>query len=114
MTVKEIMSIYSGEYDDIEFYEMVNQSHRIHTDSIRAIECQDENKEVRHYELMDEDDYNHSVLANSSIYADFEAWYGNKDAKILIVVTWQNNENMGKYSWRQENEDIRFIRGNQQ
>ena len=35
---------------------------------------------------MDEDDYNTSVLANTGILADFKETYGNKDAKVLVIV----------------------------
>ncbi len=37
-------------------------------------------------ELMDEEEYGNTILANSSMYADFEDWYGCKDAKVLVVV----------------------------
>ena len=60
----------------------------IHTDNTACMDMKvddlpDEFKgEVQ---LMDEEEYDHTLLANSSMSADFEEWYGNKDAKVLVV-----------------------------
>ena len=46
----------------------------------------DDDMEVGLYELMDEEEYNNTIMANCDIYADFEDWYGDKDAKVLCVM----------------------------
>lgn len=35
---------------------------------------------------MDEEDYQHSILANSCEVADFAQWYDDKDAKVLVMM----------------------------
>lgn len=42
--------------------------------------------EVGLYELMNEEEYNNTLMANGDIYADFEDWYGDKDAKVLCIM----------------------------
>lgn len=50
-----------------------------------ACEVNDDMEAVS-YQLADEDMYDKTVLANSEIAADFEDWYGNKDAKVLCIL----------------------------
>lgn len=45
-----------------------------------------EDMEVGLHELMDEEDYNQSLLAGCDITADFEDWYGDRNAKILCIM----------------------------
>lgn len=45
----------------------------------------DPEREVLSFELMTEEDYNNSILANSSETADFLTWYDDKDVKILCI-----------------------------
>lgn len=35
---------------------------------------------------MDEESYEQSILANADLRANFEDWYGNKDAKVLCMM----------------------------
>ena len=42
--------------------------------------------EVGLYELMNQDDYNDTLMANCDIYADFDDLYGDKNAKILCIM----------------------------
>jgi hypothetical protein len=35
---------------------------------------------------MSEEEYDHSILANTSDKADFIDWYGDKDAKVLCIM----------------------------
>lgn len=77
---------------DIEIYKFVGKKHSIHTDNISdsgyssidelpdEVECD--------CQIMDEEDYNRTILANGGEKADFEGWYGDKNAKVLIVVLW--------------------------
>lgn len=35
---------------------------------------------------MDEEEYDETILANSGIKADFDDWYDDKEAKVLVIV----------------------------
>lgn len=77
---------------DIEIYKFIGKKHSIHTDNIKdsayssidelpdEVECD--------CQIMDEEDYNRTILANGGEKSDFEGWYGDKNAKVLIVVLW--------------------------
>ena len=78
--------------DDVEIYQFTEQDRYIrgiHTDVIKGIDI-DINSLPDEFtgevELMGEDEYGRTVLANSSINADFTEWYEDKDATILVVV----------------------------
>lgn len=93
MTIKEIKEMYKGQYEDIEVYKVSSSNSvgkhypsNFHTDNCEQVEEFTDESEVGLYELMDENEYNHSIMANSDIYADFEDWYGNKDTKILCIM----------------------------
>jgi hypothetical protein len=77
---------------EVEIYRF-NQADRyildIHTDNTACMDMKvddlpDEFNGI--VQLMDEEDYDNTLLANSSMSADFEDWYGNKDANVLVVV----------------------------
>lgn len=74
MTVKEIKELdyIKGQYADIEVYRNYNSDRMgFHTDRIQSVESYSEDEEVIEFQLMDEEDYNSSVCANSSvIFAD--------------------------------------------
>ncbi len=77
----------SMEYTDFEVWMYKDKSKRLHTDYIKNIDDEyDENLEVDNYYIMDEDEYNKTVLANSGEYANFEEWYDNKNAKVLVIM----------------------------
>ena len=86
MTIKDVINEHKGEYVDCEVYEYTDRRRVIHTDFIRSIDDPDMNAEVIDWELMDEDDYDKSVLANSSVSADFSEWYDDKEAKVLVIM----------------------------
>ena len=90
MTIKEVKEMYKGQYDELEVYSTwnVGEHYPNHflTDNCRFTEEYTDESEVGLYELMDEEDYNHSIMANASDYADFEEWYGNKDARVLCIM----------------------------
>lgn len=90
MTVKEIKEIYDGNYVDLEVYKPMSTGkhypHCFHTDNCKSVLEYNDNDDVGLWELMDEYDYEHSILANGDISADFEDWYGNKEAKVLCVM----------------------------
>ena len=89
-TVKEIKKIYKGRYDDIEFYRFRFNQKRIHTDYIEYIEDASDDAPVENFELMDEERYNFSVQANCE-NADFEAWYDKPDARVLVIIVADDN-----------------------
>ena len=90
MTIREIMNMY--EVADVEVYESKGVGphfpNHFHTDNCRPIEEYDINQEHDRilYEAMDEDEYNQTMLANASVFADFEGWYGDKNAKVLCIM----------------------------
>ena len=91
MTIKEVKDMYKGEYEDMEVYSPCNigryYPNRFHTDNCKFTEDFTDDSEVWLYELMDEESYNHSIMANASDYANFEEWYGNHDTKVLCIMT---------------------------
>lgn len=99
MKVNEL--VRKNNYDACEVYAYTDKSHRLHSDyivNIDEVENYDtfKNREVLDYEIMDENRYNETILANSGESADFEMFYGNKNAKVLIIVISEN--------WRTEND----------
>lgn len=90
MTIKEIKEMYEGQYEEIEVYSALSVGkhypNHFHTDNCKFTAEFTDESEVGLYELMDEKDYNHSIMANASDYADFEEWYGNKEAKVLCIM----------------------------
>ena len=90
MTIKDAKEMYKNEYADIEVYEPLSTGRfypkSFHTDNCRSTDNYNEDTEVKLVELMDEDDYNDTLLANTDIHVDFEDLYGNKNAKVLCVM----------------------------
>ena len=96
MNVKQIINSFN-EVTDVEVYRFTSKVHKLHTDYIENInwdygEDYYENREAVTYEIMDEDDYNRTILANYSDSADFDAWYGDSDAKVLVIVIGENED----------------------
>ena len=85
-TVAEIKKMYEGRYADIEFYKFRFNNRIIHTDCIEYIEDVSDDAPVEDFELMDEERYNFSVLANCCEEADFKTWYGSSEARVLVVI----------------------------
>jgi len=92
MTVKELIKEqYNDNIANFEVYAFVGKVHKIHGDFITNIdEVFSEEKyqdcEVESWEIMDQERYNDSILANSSETADFEMFYDDKDAKVLVII----------------------------
>lgn len=90
MTIKEVKEMYKGEYADVEVYKTDevgdHYPRHFHTDNCKAIDDYMEEAEVGLYELMDEEEYNNSILANTSERADFADWYDDKEAKVLCIM----------------------------
>lgn len=86
MTIKETMEKYEGQYADVEVYRNFNSNRMgFHTDRIRSVEDYSSDDEAIECELMDESDYNNSILANTSLSANFAEWYDDANAKILVL-----------------------------
>lgn len=90
MTIKEVKEMYKSKYDDIEVYKPKSTGryypNHFHTDNCKFTEEHTDKLEVGLYELMDEEDYEDSIMANTCVYADFSEWYGNKNAKVLCIM----------------------------
>lgn len=86
MTVKETIEMFKGEFADVEVYEDKFQHNAgFHTDRITVAEDYSEDSEVIGHELMDETEYQNTIMANVSDSADFATWYGDKNAKVLVL-----------------------------
>ena len=83
MTIRETKK--KLDFDDIEVYADKGRG-TFHTDNIKDVDDVPENTRVVAWELMDEDTYNQTILANTCVTADFEDWYGNKEAKVLCIL----------------------------
>lgn len=75
---------------DIEIFYSRNGKPNIHSDNLESLDigiddiCWHGN--VLTSEPMTESEYNKTVLANSCISADFETWYGDKNAQVMVVL----------------------------
>ena len=89
---------------EVEIYRF-NQADRyirgIHTDNTACLDMSVDNlpdEFTGKVELMDEEEYDNTILANSSMDADFEDWHGSKDAKVLVVVlSYESAESLREY-----------------
>lgn len=92
MTVKELIKEqYNDSIADFEVWAYVGKVHKIHGDFITNLdEVFSKEKyqdcEVVSWEIMDQERYANSIVANSIENADFEMWYDDKDAKVLVIV----------------------------
>ena len=101
---KEEVNKMAAQAAEVEIYRFTQQDRYIrgiHTDNtdsmdVKVDDLPDEFKgEVQ---LMDEEEYDNTLLANSSMSADFESWYGDKDAKVLVVVlSYESAEPFSEY-----------------
>lgn len=88
-TINEVIEMYKGDYTEVEIYRYNNPSMYynggIHTDSIEYLDNDiDYNKTYDlDCQLMDEDDYNNTVLANAGEH--FTDMYELED-KVLVIV----------------------------
>lgn len=88
MSIKEIKNMYAGQYTNIEVYEPMNRGrhypNHFHTDNCNETENFTDESEVGIYSLMDIDEYNQTILANTSINTDSFGW--TQDEKILCMM----------------------------
>lgn len=96
MTVAEVKELYKGEYVDLEVYKPLSRGYYypncFHGDNCVSLGDDSphgnytEDMEAGLYELMDQEDYNNTLMANCDLYADFKDWYGDKNAKVLCIM----------------------------
>lgn len=92
MTVGEVKKMYAGEYVELEVYRARERGEyyprEFHTDNCYSLNDSEYSNEdeVGLCDLMGEEEYEHSILANVSDKADFTDWYGDKDAKVLCIM----------------------------
>ena len=85
----EQLAAQAAEVQIFRFTQLDKFVHGIHTDNTGCMDMKvtDLPEEFKgDVQLMDEQEYDDTILANSSMCADFEDWYGDKDAKVLVVV----------------------------
>ena len=89
-TINEVLNRFDGDYIDYEIYRFTSPAMYwngdIHTDNIEWLEADkvDFNKQYElGYQLMDEEDYNSTVLANCGEH--FADMY-DEDGKVLVIV----------------------------
>lgn len=97
----EQMAAQAAEVEIYRFTQQDRYIRGIHTDNTASMDMKvgdlpDEFK--GDVQLMDEEEYDSTILANSSMSADFEDWYGNKNAKVLVVVlSYESAEPLEQY-----------------
>lgn len=81
-TLKELLKDYEGKYEGLEvsLYEKYLEDEYV--EQVQGYS----DYEVREWELMDEETYEAEVLRGTSEVADFTSWYGDKNAKCLVVL----------------------------
>lgn len=82
MTIRDVKEMFGDKFFDYEVYE----GKRFHTDFCRSTEEYSDEDEVETWELVDEEGYNNTILANASPAADFDEWYGDQNVKILLIL----------------------------
>lgn len=86
MTIEEVEDLFKGQYANVEVYKNYNSTkYGFHTDRIKSVDNFSSTEEVKEYSLVNEEEYGETVLANSSLNANFEEWYGDKNAKVLLI-----------------------------
>ena len=94
MATIDINEVKSQGCADVEIYAYTDSRRRLLTDSIKSLDVS--LSEVEGYDgdvfIMDEDEYNSTVLANSCTSADFAEWYGDANAKVCVIILYDGEE----------------------
>lgn len=91
-TLKELKEIENfNDYAAVEMYRPSfdnndNRSYAFKTDFIDYCDDAKDEEEVIRWQSFGEDEYNNSINANNSLNDDFEELYGNKNAKVLVIL----------------------------
>lgn len=95
MTVKETIEMYKGKYDIMEIY----VGDRLYADSCDYYDPeQGMDYEAKSWALMNCEEYNNSILANTGVTTDNFGW---KDEKILCVLISRESIAMGEEQGRE-------------
>lgn len=92
MSIKEFLEkYYDNDYTNYEIYAYNSATYeRLHSDFIKWIEPDNKgiNKKLKKIDWysMDEEEYHDTIEANVYPQTDFEDEYGDKNAKMLIIV----------------------------
>lgn len=80
---------------EVEIFKFTSRRHSVHSDFISdlllGISVDDIDTDIIPLEdiyiyLMDQEDYNNTVIANIGVRLDFEELYGDPEAKVLVIV----------------------------
>lgn len=91
-TIKDLCERYKGEYVEVEVFRARNGGSRqcpFHTDYCKCIDDIEDYSEdalAKYHELMNEHDYNTSILVNNGYQLDFQELYGDSEAKVLCIM----------------------------
>ena len=107
MTVEQLVRNYRNKVNEIEIYEWVNQRKyrkKVLSSEITSID-ESEVEDFRlcnpaDWEVMDEDRYSETIMSGTCCYADFDEWYDDKDAKVLVIILeddWREDTCSGIY-----------------
>ena len=101
-SIKELKERYKGEYADVDVYRyasyVAQKDHSFHSDDIKDVydDVPEDVEIVADYRLMDEEDYNNSVFANTCMY--FSDIY-SPDDKVLVIMVPYNYKDLLKKHW---------------
>lgn len=87
MTIKELQEKYPK--NEIEIYQMKSHAKHwrgIHTDTVEYVEEPDSDTEVFTYELMDAEEYDNTILANTDITCEEWGLLQGEDEYIVVAV----------------------------
>lgn len=85
MNINEIKNIEKNNYTNVEVYKETNKGYSMawHGDFLKEIENYTGLEKVERWTIMDEDDYNNSILVNCCV--SFDDIYEKKE-KILVIL----------------------------
>lgn len=89
MKIEDILNDYSNNFIDWETYEYTDKTQRLHTDFIKSIDL-NSTDDIDNFDvfLLNEEEYNNTILANSCVQANFNEWYGDlaNFQNVLVIV----------------------------
>jgi hypothetical protein len=81
--IRDIKNRFKGKYEDVEVYD-INISLSWHTDYLNFTEDYSDDDDVLDYKLMSIDDYEHTILINTCLYAE-DLGYKEGDMILCII-----------------------------
>lgn len=93
MTVREIITNVYSKADNLttfEIWKYTDKTERLHTNFIKNIDEEYSLDRLNDFEadyfIMDESEYDKTICANCCQAANFEEWYDDKNAKVLVIM----------------------------